>query len=126
MTHVVAHAASHDRGRNEGDPCCQGRRSDGAYAGTGEGIAHQAAQGETREQAVGGEQGQGSGVVSFVGHVLGHKEQNEVADQGHPEEGHEQGCIAGHQAEPAQHTCRGEHHAASHVGKGAIHHIGAH
>ena len=61
--------------------------------------------------------------VALEGHILGHEEQDEVADQGHPEQGHEQGWAAGHQGQAARDTAGGQHHAATHVGQGLVDHI---
>ena len=126
LADAVAHAPAHHRCGHEGDAGGEGRRADGADAGRADRHRDDAAEGEARQQAVEREDRQRRGVVALHGRVLGDKEEDEVADQGHPEDGHEQGWVAGHQGQAARDTAGGQHHATTHVGQGLVDHIGAH
>ena len=83
-----------------------------------------AAEGEAGDQAVNGQQRQGCGVIALEGNVLGHKEQDQIADHRHPEQGHEH--RRGHHGQTTQHPDGGESHPTAHIGQGFVHHVGPH
>ena len=123
LTDAVAHAAPHNRGDHKGDAGGQGSGADGSDSGNRTRESHQTTEGETGDQAVNGQEWQCRGVVALQCDVLRHKEQDQVADHRHPEQGHEH--RRRHHRQTTDHPNRSENHAATDVGQGFVDHIGS-